>query len=127
MHVCCYSRYVFSKNKTQLTFCASTSTKPLVVFDLPALGVNRLLPFLKLWKSEESLCFLAFGALDDGCDELLQKAGDVQEGRPKVIVTESFKTVHSEFVFPDAPILYMCVEKCEGLGQDIFCPRPKSE
>ena len=59
----------------------------LLTLDCPSLGIipSRFLPLFILGQSEEGLGLLTLGYLDNGCDELLQEAGHVQEGWPKVM------------------------------------------
>ena len=67
----------------------------LLTLDCPSLGIipSRFLPLFILGQSEEGLGLLTLGYLDNGCDELLQEAGHVQEGWPKVMHEVNHKTL----------------------------------
>lgn len=60
------------------------ATHPLLVFDLPPLGIvsSRLLPLLELGQRVERFRLVALGTLDDERDELLREARHVQQRRP---------------------------------------------
>ena len=57
-----------------------------VIFDFPSLAIRVVfLPIHVLRDGEKRELFLSLGALHDGCDELLQKSINFEQGGPEVM------------------------------------------